>query len=87
MKKEVGQLIAQRDNYLNLASQEVDQTVKDRYLKAARQLEEAIVREISEYTPYIPKETEALEKMLSLLLPQKLLVNILRIYQKNTRKL
>ena len=71
MKKEVGQLIAQRDNYLNLASQEVDQTVKDRYLKAARQLEEAIdlssgedavftptPETISEYTPYIPKEYE-----------------------------
>jgi len=71
MKKEVGQLIAQRDNYLNLANQEVDQTVKDRYLKAARQLEEAIdlssgedavftptPETISEYTPYIPKEYE-----------------------------
>lgn len=71
MKKEVGQLIAQRDNYLNLASQEVDQTVKDRYLKAARQLEEAIdgssgedavftptPETIVENTPYQPKEYE-----------------------------
>ena len=71
MKKEVGQAIAQRDNYLSLAKQEVDPVAKERYLKAARQLEDIIdgssgddavftptPETISEYTPYIPKEYE-----------------------------